>query len=423
MIASLAGLIFLLFLSAFFSSSETAFTSLSLMQIEHTKVHYPRRGKIVENLHKHPDKLLTTILIGNNLVNVAISVITSELSIRLFGNIPLAIVTGVLTMAILIFGEVLPKQFAIRNNEWICLQTAGIIKSLSFLFFPVIVFINAFSRLISRFGRSKARDYFTLDGILHMVKHAENIGILENYKSRMVKSVFRFSDVTVHAIMTHRKDVFSLEQKTQIDEALPLIADQGHSRVPVYQDDPENIVGVVLEKDLTRMAARGETEGCLADVMLPPVYFPETWKVYRVFRRLKEERLNLAIILDEYGGLAGIVTMEDLVEEIIGEIYDEDEEPDGAKIFKNSQEGWYSIQGDTPIYILEDVLGTEIEHDRNSETVGGYVLEQLTGLPVKGQKIETRIGTFIIQAMGSKAVQLMKYRPAAYHPEAENGSR
>jgi putative hemolysin len=421
MIASLAGLIVLLFLSAFFSSSETAFTSLSLMQIEHAKSRHPRRGRIVEKLHQQPDRLLTTILIGNNLVNIAISVISSELTIRLFGNTALGITTGILTMAILIFGEVLPKQFAIRNNEWICLQTGGIIRLLSYVFLPVIVFINAFSRLLSRFGRQKNRNYFTLDGILHMVKHAENIGILENYKTRMVRSVFRFSDVTVHAIMTHRKDVFSLEKDMSVEKGLPKIAEVAHSRVPVYDEHPENIVGVVLENDLMRAFARGELSGTIGDYMVPAVYIPETWKIHRVFRKLKEEVLNLAIVLDEYGGLAGIVTMEDLVEEIIGEIWDEDEEPDAAKILKNPQEGWYTIQGDTPIYVLEDVLGREIEHDRNSETVGGYVLEELSALPVKGQKIETAIGTFIIQAMSSKAVQIMRYRPAAAGPDGEYG--
>lgn len=421
MIASFSGLLVLLFLSAFFSSTETAFTSLTLLQIGQIQVRHPRRGKIVENLHAHPDKLLTTILIGNNLVNIAISVISSELTIRLFGNSALGITTGVLTLAILIFGEVMPKQFAIRNNEWICVQTAQIIKFLSLLFTPLVLFINAFSKLMSRFSGKKSGNYFSLDGILHMVKHAENIGILENYRSRMVKSVFRFSDVSVHSIMTHRKDVFSLNCKLTIAEALPLIAEVGHSRIPVYEDEVENIVGVVLEKDLVRLASRSETVGSLQEVMLPAVFIPETWKIHKVFRRLKEERLNLAIVLDEYGGLAGIVSMEDLVEEIIGEIYDEDETPDGAKILKNQKDGWYSIQGDTPIYILEDVLGTEIPHNRNSETVGGYIVEQLSALPVRGQKIATDIGTFVIQSMSSKAIQQCKYHPIKPTSEHEHG--
>ncbi|AHC16592.1 hemolysin family protein [Salinispira pacifica] len=419
MIASLAGLLVLLFLSGFFSSSETAFTSLTVMQIQGLKKRFSRRGKTVENLHLHPDKLLTTILIGNNLVNIAISVISSELTIRLFGSTALGVTTGVLTMLILIFGEVLPKQFAIRNNELICVYTADVIKLLSVMFMPVIWFINGFSRILSRFGSMEKRSHFTLDNILHMVKHAETIGILENYKSRMVKSVFRFSDVTVHSIMTHRKNVFSLEQGLSIREALPRIAERGFSRVPVYEGHEENIVGVVLEKDLIRLSAKGEIDGTLADVLIEPVFIPETWRIHRVFRRLKEEILNLAVVLDEYGGLAGIVTMEDLVEEIIGELYDEDEEPDGAKILKSSKEGWYRIQGDTPIHVLEDVIGTEIPHDRNSETVSGYVLEQLAGLPVNGQKIETRIGTFVIQSMSSKQVQYMRYLPRIQESEEE----
>ncbi len=411
MIFSIAGLVLLLFLSAFFSSTETAFTSLSLVRVESLKQRHKRRGKIVESLHMHPEKLLTTILIGNNLVNIAISVISSEITIRRFGSAALGITTGVLTMIILIFGEVVPKQFAMRNNEAICIATAGIIRILSYVFLPIIWIINGFARLMSLFDKKKNRDFFSLDSILHMIKHAENMGILENYKTRMVKSVFRFSDVTVHSIMTHRKHVFSLSSATSIAEALAHIVEKGFSRVPVYSTDPENILGVVLEKDLVRLTAKGESGGTLADLALPAVFIPETWKIHRVFRRLKEERLNLAIVLDEYGGLAGIVTMEDLVEEIIGEIYDEDEEKDEAKILRNDKEGWYAIQGDTPIYLLEDVIGMGIEHDKNSETIGGYILERLAALPVRGQKVETEIGTFIIQSISSKQVQQVQYHP------------
>ena len=176
MALSLGVLIILLFLSAFFSSSETAFTSLSLVQIQSLKARYKRRGAIVEDFYQHPDRFLATILIGNNFVNVIISVISSALTIRIFGSAFLGITTAVLILIILIFGEILPKQFAIQNNEAICIHTARIIKTLSILFLPIIWFINGFSALFTRGGKHGRRDHFTMDSILHIIKHAENIG-------------------------------------------------------------------------------------------------------------------------------------------------------------------------------------------------------------------------------------------------------
>ena len=412
MALSISCLVILLFLSAFFSSSETAFTSLSLVQIQELKARYKRRGALVEELYQQPERLLTTILIGNNLANISASVISSALIIQLLGNAALGITTAVLTLLILIFGEILPKQLAIRHNAALCIHTARIIKNLSILFLPIIWFINGFSALFTRQGKKSGRDSFTKDSILYMVKHAEKTGKIENYKTQMVQSVFRFSDIAVHAIMTHRQKVFSLNQSLSVKDAIPAVVQHGFSRIPLYKDNPENITGVVLDRDLLHLSAEGKLETVLETIANPPVFIPETWKVYRVFRKLKEEFLNLAVVLDEYGGLAGIVTMEDLVEAIIGELYDEDEEPDEVKIQRSlHEEGGYNVQGDAPIHLLEEILGDTIHHDRNAETAGGYILQQLSALPVKGQTIKTDIGTFVIESMSGKRVQHLKYYP------------
>ena len=175
---------------------------LRFVQIQTLKTRYKQRGAIVEDLYQHPDRFLPTILIGNNLVNVSISVISSALTITIFGNAFLGITTAVLILVILIFGEILPKQLAIQNNEAICIHTARIIKALSVLFLPIIWFINGFSALFFRRGKHAGRDHFTMDSILHIIKHAENTGKIEDYKTKMVQSVFRFSDIAVHAIMT-----------------------------------------------------------------------------------------------------------------------------------------------------------------------------------------------------------------------------
>lgn len=412
MIPSFLFLPVLLFLSAFFSSIETAFTSLSLMQIQDLKTRYKKRGPIVEELYNQPGKLLTTILIANNLANISISVISSAITIQLFGSSLLGLTTAVLTMVILMFGEILPKHIAIKNNEAICINTARIIKILSLLFLPVIKFINGFTALFIRHGKNTKRDYFTPDSILHMVKHAEHTGKIENYKTKMLQSVLRFSDISVHSIMTHRQEVFSLNENLSVKQALSPVIDSGFSRIPVYNENPEIITGIVLTKNLTCTAAIGNQETILAELLSPPVFIPETWNIHRVFLKLKEEFLNIGIVLDEYGGLSGIVTMEDLVEEIIGELYDEHEELDEAKIQKSRQDGWYDISGDTPIHLLEEIHGTPIDHDRNSETAGGYVLQQLSALPVTGQRIETKIGIFVIHSMHKKRVQRMDYLPS-----------
>jgi putative hemolysin len=408
---------FLLLLSGFFSGTETAFTSLSLMDIEEIRKNYPRRGDLIRTMNQRPDTLLAAVLIGNNLVNIGISVLSTELTIRFFGSTALGITTGILTLMILVFGEIVPKQLAILYNKNIVLVTCQLIFGLIILFTPLIWILGALSRLIHHLSGGKGRNQLTLDGILHMVKHAETIGLLENYRSRMVKSIFRFNDVTVHAVMTHRTKVFSLPHNLELTEALGTISKAGFSRIPVYGKDPETIVGVVLEKDVIQAVYQDDSVNqipakpkYLKDIMLPPVVVPESWRIHRVFGKLKTERLNLAIVLDEYGGLAGIVTMEDLVEEIIGELYDENEEKSQKQITKVGS-GQYLIQGDTPIHLLEDILDREIPHDRTVETVGGYISSLSESFPHEGDEIHTDFGVFQVVKLSKKQILRVSFEP------------
>lgn len=418
----------LILLSGFFSSSETAFTSLNLYQIDEMKKEYPKSGKLVEKMYAKSDALLATVLIGNNIVNVLLSVIATELTIDLFGSEALGITTGILTLAILLFGEIVPKQLAITHNVTIARFTVRIIKFLSIIFTPFIWFVGSLSKLFSRLSPKTPRTLLTLDGILHMVKRAESSGILEHYRSKMVKNIFRLNDVAVHSIMTHRTKVFSLPATMKIEEAFPLITEAGYSRIPVYNKDPENIVGIVLEKDLItnmhklkrRSSASAKASDkdppavYLRDLMHDPIVVPETWKIHKVFGKLKREQLNMAIVLDEYGGLAGVVSMEDLVEEIIGEIYDEHEEREALQVLE-IETGSYSIQGDTPLYILEDILGEDIEHDKSIQTVGGYLASLTDSLPSVGARIEAPIGVFKVEKISKKQILTVRFDPKPQH--------
>lgn len=358
---------------------------------------FGRRGELVNELMKHPDRLLSTVLIGNNLMNVAASALATQITISIFGNTAVGIMTGILTLVMLIFAEVTPKQIAIANNEFICIHTARFIYGLSRALAPLIVFIGGFSRFLARIGGGRRVQSLTLESILHVIRHAENVGILEQYKSRVVKNLFRFSDIPVSAVMTHRTEVVSLERNTTIAEAIRQVGATGHSRIPIYDRDPERIVGVAVSRELIRHL--DQPEESIRSIMLEPVFVPEHRRIDQVMNQILREQLNLAIVLDEYGGLAGIVTLEDIVEEIIGEIYDEHETREGSKI-THLGGGRYTIKAEIPLSVVNDFLPCPLETDNNDvHTLGGYLVEQLGRIPGRSERIETDAGVFVVTGM------------------------
>jgi len=397
-------------LSAFFSGTESAFTSLSPAQIAALRARRDPRGALVAELASRPDRLLTTVLIGNNLANVAASALATQITIRVFGNAAIGIMTGVMTLIMLMFAEVTPKQLAIAFNESICLRTARTIRVLSIIFRPIILFIAGFSRAVARLSGAHGRRSLTLDGILHIVRHAESLGILEAYKSRLVKNLFRFSDISVGAIMTHRTEVFSLERNTPISEAARAAGETGFARIPVYREDPEQIVGVVLTKDMIRHIDDGEP---IRSIMLDPLFIPEQRRIDQAMTQLLREKLNLAIVLDEYGGVAGIVTLEDIVEEIIGEIYDENESREGTKITRLGPHR-FLIRADIPLSVINDFLPDPLETDNSDvHTLGGYIVEQLGRIPTPSESITTDAGEFTVTSIEKNRIVQVTYNRRA----------
>jgi len=397
MIFNICLVVVLLFLSAVFSATETAFTSLSVIQIQEIGSDKGKRGRMVKYLSSRPDVLLTTILIGNNLVNIAASAIVSSMTIQIYGSKALALSTGILTLVILIFAEVTPKQIAIIHNEKMSLFMAYPVRILSWLLLPVIKMIGFISSLITHFVGGEKRK-LSLEGILHMLRIAEGQGVVESYETHMIKNVFRFNDTQVQAIMTHRTEVFSMDKKTQLSEAIVEISKKRFSRIPVYNDDPEEIIGIVLVKTLMAGIMNKNTQTELKDIMLKPLYISGTRKVNELFYTLKNQKLNIAVVMDEYGGLAGIVTMEDITEELFGELYDEHEKHQREKITL-LRDGRYRLMGETTIHQIEDRLGLNLPTGKYSQTLAGYLVEYLGNIPVKNQKIETPFGDFIIESV------------------------
>jgi CBS domain containing-hemolysin-like protein len=407
--ASIIGVVVCIIFSALFSSVETAFTSLTVFQIRSIKTRY-RGGAIIERLAKKPDELIATILIGNNVVNIVASVLATRLALRVWGDWSLGLMTGVLTLVILIFGEVAPKRIAIAHNEIVAALLAPLLLVCTWLFKPAVLIVNALSSLVTRLFGKPTRAELSMETMTQMLVIAEHMGIIDYAKGAMVKNVFRLGYTTVQAIMTHRMDVFSLDKHTTALEACRQAAESGHSRFPVYEGDSEKIVGVVTLRSafLEVMDGRGQT--ILADLMVEPLYMLPSKPLGDLFMLFKSRKDTFAIVLDEYGGLAGLVTMRDLVEEIVGEIYEDTDEMSRERM-RRRPDGSFAVSGDAPLSLLAEYSGAEPPSLPYVQTVAGYIAWYLDRIPSDGDQADTPLGRFIVVRTGANRVE-----DAIFHP-------
>ena len=402
-------LVFLFILSGFFSATETAFTSLSLIQAHRLIEKHGKKGRRVEKLSKTPDILLTTLLIGNNLVNIGATALATKLTIANFGNYALGYMTGILTLIILIFGEVTPKQIAMAKNMTICLHTALIIEILSWVFRPLVWGITLISSTITRLFVSKNQKTLSVDHVLQMVSMGENMGFVETYEKQMVKNVFRINDTPIQGIITHRTDVFSLNCELKLSETFDEILGSGYSRIPLFKDNSENIIGIILVKEIMRMNRISMSDFRLRDLMVEPLFIPHSKKVNEVFTLFKQRNINIAVVLDEYGGLAGIVTREDVIEEIFGELYDEHEVKETDKIISEEKDTWI-ISGDTSFYDIHDILNIELEHSKRILTIGGYLIEKIGRIPAENERLDYEEGSYEILKVKNNRIGTIRFK-------------
>ncbi|HPE88702.1 MAG TPA: hemolysin family protein [Spirochaetia bacterium] len=410
MSASLLGVAFCLVFSALFSSVETAFTSLSLFQIESLKKR-GRGGAIVERLARKPDELISTILIGNNVVNITASALATRWALGLWGDWALGLVTGAMTLVVLIFGEVTPKRIALAHNEGVALALAPLLLVCTVLFKPFVLLVNALSSLVTRLFGDSRPDSLSMDTMVQMMSIAEHMGVIDYAKSRMVKNVFRLGSTTVQAVMTHRIDVFSLEDSTSLEDACRLASEAAVSRVPVYVGESENIVGVVSVREAVAALLAGNGQRPLSEFMGEPLFVLPNKTVGDLFALFKKRRETFAVVIDEYGGLAGIVTMRDIVEEIVGEIYEDSDEASRERI-ERRQDGSYLVSGDAPLSVIAEIAGGEPPNLPYVQTVAGYVAWALDRIAVPGDKAETPLGGFIVTAVDANRVSAAVFRPA-----------
>lgn len=415
MLFSLIGLFALLCASAFFSGTETAYTSLSDHEIHDLAVNAGPRGRQVQRHLERPAILLTTILIGNNLANIGAAAIVTLITEDLFGAKAVSAASGLLTLVVLIFCEVSPKRIAIAHNRALTVFTAYPLLVLGIVLRPFVILVSWISSFITRFFGGGPVSSPSLDGILSLVHAAESAGVVKGYEGRMVKRIFRLDDIPVQTVMTHRTEVFSLERKTSVKEAVAQVIKEGYSRIPVYDGDPELVVGVVLAKDMLKAYAADHQHDTVGSLMKKPIFVSDAWKINDVFSRFQRDRLKLAVVLDEYGGFSGIITLEDIAEEVFGEIYDETDER-AYDTIAEVEDGVYRVAGETSLPMIQDALDITLPGGRPDQTLGAYILEYLERLPDQGETIELETIDLDVER-----VQEMRIASVLLRPRSQEG--
>lgn len=377
----------LVLLSAFFSATETAFSFVNKIRIQHSVDNGNKKAKNALYVIENFDNALTTILICNNIVNLSCSSIATVLCLNLFGDMGSAIATGATTLLVLTFGEVIPKCLAKEHCDAFTLKTAGLLRVLMFILKPfVFVFLKLKSLALKIAGGSEDSPSVTENELKYIVESIEEEGVLEESESEMVRSALDFDEKTAEEILTPRVDVTFININDSQEKIKDIIIENRYSRIPVYEETVDHIVGILHTRDYLESLADGKAPD-LRDIMQTPYFVFRTQQLSKILNAFKRTKIHLAIVTDEYGGTLGIVTMEDLLEEIVGEIWDEDEEIEHN--YYKIGKGEFLVNGDIELddlLALFDMDEDAIESD--SVTVGGFILEHAGTIPHKRQSIE-----------------------------------
>jgi putative hemolysin len=401
--------------SAFFSSSEVALISMTRAKVRTLDNENRVGSHALVALKESPEHLLTTILIGNNIVNIAAASIATAIAIKMFGDFGVGIATGFVVIILLVFGEIGPKIYASRASDTFALAVAPVILFLSKLFTPVIWIVE---RVSPRFGIGKdtAEPAVTEDEIKEWIDVGKEDGTIEQDEQDMLYSVLEFGDTTAREIMTPRVNVILMEDTISFEEAIRIFNETGFSRIPVYHDQIDNITGILNVKDVFSAMVSHRKDSTVREIMYDPMFVPETKKIDDLLKELRVHRVQMAIVIDEYSSFVGIITVEDILEELVGDILDEfdKEEPDVQEIAP----GVHVVDAQMWVEEINDSMDLALPIDESYETLGGLVIDRLGHLPQHpGEKVEIdngRITLVVMQMHGRRIVKVKIVNHAAH---------
>ena len=409
-------LVILVGFSAFFSASETAFSSLNQIRLKSRAEDGDSSAARVLAMAEQYDKLLSTILIGNNIVNIAAASIGTILFTQMLGAERGATVsTIVLTIIVLIVGEVTPKSLAKEMPEKVATAVSPFLVLLMSLMTPLTWLFTQWKKLLGHFVHSGEADTITEGELMTMVSEAENDGELTDRESELIRSAIEFDDVEVEEILTPRVDVVAVEDDIPLEELAQTFAESGYSRLPVYHGTIDNIIGVVHEKDFYIARLKKATK--IDDLVVPTLYTTGSTQISQLLRTLREQHHHLAVVVDEYGGTEGIITLEDILEELVGEIWDEHDEV--TEDFRKQSDGSWLVSGSASVDDLYEELDLPEEEDIDSNTVNGLVQEKTCHLPKVGDRFTLGEYDGVVTRTAKRRVTEVRLTPAAPAEDAE----
>lgn len=397
----------LLGLSGFFSSAETAFISSNQIKLKTLAAKGSKNALLVLKIMEKPEKMLSAVLIGNNIVNLSASALATTIIIKLFGNAAIGVTTGMLTFLILIFGEITPKSLASKKPESMSLVYAAPIYALMFILTPAIVTINLASGFVLKLlgaGNAPRQDIMTEEELRTIVDVSHEEGVIENEERKIINNVFDFAEVLAKDVMIQRIDMVLINIEAGYEEAIEIYRQERYTRLPVYEGNTDNIVGVINVKDL--LLHKSEKKFNIRDYMRKPFFTYEYKKIAELLLQMKKSYANIAVVLDEYGMTAGMITMEDILEEIVGEIrdeYDIDEEESFKKIGKDV----YLLDGSVKLDEINERLGTDLNME-DYESIGGFVMGQLEHLPKVREGVRTEGVRLTVEKMDKARIDKVR---------------
>ena len=376
----LAAIIALVLCSTFFSGTETAFSSVSKIKMKNLAADDNKRAMLVLELTENFDKLITTILVGNTISNIAMTTVATVYGISVWGSrIGPTIATVMVTILVLVLGEISPKIIAREYAEEVSLFLAPFVKGLIVILTPLTFIFMGLKVLLKKMIGKNTEPEFSEDELLTIVEEAEAGGAIGEEQSELISNAIEFNDIEASDILTPRVDIVAIEKGTPVAEIKQVFRDSGLSRLPVYEDDLDNIIGVINQKDFYNKNVR--TIKDVEKIIKPVAYVAETLKAAVLLRKMQAKKTHIAIVIDEYGGTTGIVTLEDIIEEIVGDIYDEHDAA-ASKDVRPAGENEYLVAGGADLEDFFELFDEEIEADVN--TINGWVMIELDRLPKEG---------------------------------------
>ena len=413
-------LVLLIAASAFFSATETGLSTANKIRMKNNAEAGDRRAKLVVRLSESYDKAISTILVGNNVVNIASTSVATMLFTRAFGaEMGAALSTAVMTVVILTFGEILPKNFAKANSDRVILTTAGALSVLIKLLSPLVFIFVKLSALVTRKRKGEEQPSVTEEELKYIIESIEDEGVLEEQESELVQSALDFDEITVQEILTPRVDMVTVNVDADEEEVLSLVRENGISRIPVYEKTVDHITGLVRARDVLLCSVEGRPIR-LRELQTPCKFVHKNMKISQLLNQFRHDKSHLAIVTDDYGGTMGLVTLEDILEELVGDIWDEYD--DVVTEFQQVSDNVFEVSGDYNIYdLLEDLEVDSRDFESDYNTLGGWTTEILEHIPEEGESFTYKnLKVTVLKMEEQRVAKLRIERTPAEKPEDED---